>query len=337
MIQLADAAPAEKKAPAAPKKAAPAAPEEKKKAPVVPKRSDKPHAGHSEVHKPHESPKVEEPKAAAPKVEGPKKAAPKKAAPEAAPVKKEEKKAAPAKKEAKKAAPKAAPKKALEPGSPAAAKAELEKEALKAAGVSKLGESPENAKVMPEMPCGYPFQDCPQNKATADPKDPYSEGSTKTPALSAHLEAEKLMAKVPKGKVDELNTFPTPEAKQATAEKIAKRIFDKANAAVSKANEETETDAAVNSIKTVFKKSVGFVKGLVASAKSDNGKMLASDGEESAEGGEVSAEDAKKAAVGAMSNPLKDEDDKLIKSLPQKASPEAIAAVEKEAKAHTKP
>merc|ERR1719421_1840492 len=207
---------AKKQAPMAPKKAAPQVPEEKKKAPAVPKRSDKPHADHSEVHKPHGAPKAEEPKETIPKGTKPKKApvAPKKATPATPAVPKKAVPAAPSQvKKAKKVAPKKHVKKAsakgLEPGSPAAAKESLQKEAIKAAGVH-LGEAPQDKtdKPVPKMPCGYPFKPCSQNEKQANTKaDPYDEGDTMTVELKAHLAAGDQAHK------DPLNTFTTPELK----------------------------------------------------------------------------------------------------------------------------
>merc|ERR1719421_1531042 len=360
---------AKKQAPMAPKKAAPQVPGEKKKAPAVPKRSDKPHADHSEVHKPHGAPKAEEPKKATPKETKPKKApvAPKKATPatpavpkKAVPVapmgkgkgkKASPKKAAPqkgppkpmGKGKGKKASPKkAAPQKGtpkvkvasakgLEPGSPAAAKESLQKEAIKAAGVH-LGEAPQdnNDKPVPKMPCGYPFKACDQNEKAANTQDdPYDEGDTMTVSLKAHL------AEGDQAHVDPLNTFATPELKLKKSEEIAKKIFDQATGQVSKMNQANDSKSAVEDIKTKFAKSIAYVKGLVESAKQDDAKKEEG-GEASAE--EESEEDQKhKAAVAAMASPLKDEDDNLVKSLPKKPTAKAIAAVEEAAKRHTKP
>merc|ERR1719399_223301 len=362
---------AKKQAPMAPKKAAPQVPGEKKKAPAVPKRSDKPHADHSEVHKPHGAPKAEEPKKAIPKGTKPKKApvAPKKATPatpavpkKAVPVapkpmgkgkgkKASPKKAAPqkgtpkpmGKGKGKKASPKkAAPQKGtpkvkvasakgLEPGSPAAAKESLQKEAIKAAGVH-LGEAPQdnNDKPVPKMPCGYPFKACDQNEKAANTQDdPYDEGDTMTVSLKAHL------AEGDQAHVDPLNTFATPELKLKKSEEIAKKIFDQATGQVSKMNQANDSKSAVEAIKTKFAKSIAYVKGLVESAKQDDAKKEEG-GEASAE--EESEEDQKhKAAVAAMASPLKDEDDNLVKSLPKKPTAKAIAAVEEAAKRHTKP
>jgi len=356
---------AKKQAPMAPKKAAPQVPGEKKKAPAVPKRSDKPHADHSEVHKPHGAPKAEEPKKATPKETKPKKApvAPKKATPATPAVPKKAVPAAPSQvKKAKKVAPKkhvkkvapkkhvkkAAPKKhvkkvapkkhvkkasakGLEPGSPAAAKESLQKEAIKAAGVH-LGEAPQdnNDKPVPKMPCGYPFKACDQNEKAANTQDdPYDEGDTMTVSLKAHL------AEGDQAHVDPLNTFATPELKLKKSEEIAKKIFDQATGQVSKMNQANDSKSAVEDIKTKFAKSIAYVKGLVESAKQDDAKKEEG-GEASAE--EESEEDQKhKAAVAAMASPLKDEDDNLVKSLPKKPTAKAIAAVEEDAKRHTKP
>merc|ERR1719326_2843434 len=336
MIELAEqpkkvAPPAAKKqAPVAPKKAAPQVPGEKKKAPAVPKRSDKPHADHSEVHKPHGAPKAEEPKKAIPKGTKPKKApvAPKKHVKKAAP-KKHVKKVAP-KKHVKKASAKG-----LEPGSPAAAKESLQKEAIKAAGVH-LGEAPQDKtdKPVPKMPCGYPFKPCSQNEKQAKTKaDPYDEGDTMTVELKAHLAAGNQAHK------DPLNTFATPELKLKRSEEIAKRIFDKANGKVTKMNQSNDSDSAVEAIKTKFAKSIAYVKGLLESARSDESGSKQAEGEQSAEGGDEESEQAKQTAaqVAAMASPLKAEDDKLVKSLPQKPTPEAIAAEEEAAKRHMKP
>jgi len=354
---------AKKQAPMAPKKAAPQVPGEKKKAPAVPKRSDKPHADHSEVHTPHGAPKAEEPKKATPKETKPKKApvAPKKATPATPAVPKKAVPAAPSQvKKAPKATPKvkvaptgkgkgkaASPKKAapqkatpkvkvasakgLEPGSPAAAKESLQKEAIKAAGVH-LGEAPQdnNDKPVPKMPCGYPFKACDQNEKAANTQDdPYDEGDTMTVSLKAHL------AEGDQAHVDPLNTFATPELKLKKSEEIAKKIFDQATGQVSKMNQANDSKSAVEDIKTKFAKSIAYVKGLVESAKQDDAKKE--------EGGEASAEDESeedqkhKAAVAAMASPLKDEDDSLVKSLPKKPTAKAVAAVEEAAKRHTKP
>merc|ERR1719421_1301981 len=342
---------AKKQAPMAPKKAAPQVPEEKKKAPAVPKRSDKPHADHSEVHKPHGAPKAEEPKKAIPKGTKPKKApvAPKKATPATPAVPKKAVPAAPSQvKKAKKAAPKkhvkkVAPKKhvkkasakGLEPGSPAAAKESLQKEAIKAAGVH-LGEAPQDKtdKPVPKMPCGYPFKPCSQNQKQANTKaDPYDEGDTMTVELKAHLAAGDQAHK------DPLNTFATPELKLKRSEEIAKRIFDKANGKVTKMNQSNDSNSAVEAIKTKFAKSIAYVKGLLESAKSDDSGTKQAEGEQSAEGGDEESEEAKQTAakVAAMASPLKAEDDKLVKSLPQKPTPEAIAEAEAAAKRHMKP
>merc|ERR1719399_2537743 len=347
---------AKKQAPMAPKKAAPQVPGEKKKAPAVPKRSDKPHADHSEVHTPHGAPKAEEPKKATPKETKPKKApvAPKKATPATPAVPKKAVPAAPSQvKKAKKVAPKkhvkkvapkkhvkkAAPKKhvkkvaakGLKPGSPAAAKESLQKEAIKAAGVH-LGEAPQDKtdKPVPKMPCGYPFKPCSQNEKQANTKaDPYDEGDTMAVELKAHLAAGDQAHK------DPLNTFATPELKLKRSEEIAKRIFDKANGKVTKMNQSNDSNSAVEAIKTKFAKSIAYVKGLLESAKQDDAKKEEG-GEASAE--EESEEDQKhKAAVAAMASPLKDEDDNLVKSLPKKPTAKAIAAVEEAAKRHTKP
>merc|ERR1711871_1415266 len=341
---------AKKQAPVAPKKAAPQVPEEKKKAPAVPKRSDKPHADHSEVHKPHGAPKAEEPKETIPKGTKPKKApvAPKKATPATPAVPKKAVPAAPSQvKKAKKAAPKkhvkkVAPKKhvkkasakGLEPGSPAAAKESLQKEAVKAAGVH-LGEAPQDKtdKPVPKMPCGYPFKPCSQNQKQANTKaDPYDEGDTMTVELKAHLAAGDQAHK------DPLNTFATPELKLKRSEEIAKRIFDKANGKVTKMNQSNDSNSAVDAIKTKFAKSIAYLKGLVESAKADDTASKEPRGEQ-AEGGEDQSEEDKNraAAVAAMTGPLKAEDDKLVKSLPQKPTPEAIAAEEAAAKRHMKP
>merc|ERR1719498_883493 len=348
MIELAEqpkkvAPPAAKKqAPVAPKKAAPQVPEEKKKAPAVPKRSDKPHADHSEVHKPHGAPKAEEPKKAIPKGTKPKKApvAPKKATPATPAVPKKAVPAAPSQvKKAKKVAPKKHVKKAsakgLEPGSPAAAKESLQKEAIKAAGVH-LGEAPQDKtdKPVPKMPCGYPFKPCSQNEKQANTKaDPYDEGDTMTVELKAHLAAGNQAHK------DPLNTFATPELKLKRSEEIAKRIFDKANGKVTKMNQSNDSNSAVEAIKTKFAKSIAYVKGLLESAKSDDSGTKQAEGEQSAEGGDEESEEAKQTAakVAAMASPLKSEDDKLVKSLPQKPTPEAIAEAEQAAKRHMKP
>merc|ERR1719498_86180 len=357
MIELAEqpkkvAPPAAKKqAPVAPKKAAPQVPEEKKKAPAVPKRSDKPHADHSEVHKPHGAPKAEEPKKAIPKGTKPKKApvAPKKATPATPAVPKKAVPAAPSQvKKAKKVAPKkhvkkVAPKKhvkkasakGLEPGSPAAAKESLQKEAIKAAGVH-LGEAPQDKtdKPVPKMPCGYPFKPCSQNDKQANTKaDPYDEGDTMTVELKAHLAAGNQAHK------DPLNTFATPELKLKRSEEIAKRIFDKANGKVTKMNQSNDSNSAVEAIKTKFAKSIAYVKGLLESARSDESGSKQAEGEQSAEGGDEESEQAKETAaqVAAMASPLKAEDDKLVKSLPQKPTPEAIAEAEAAAKRHMKP
>merc|ERR1719498_1606035 len=357
MIELAEqpkkvAPPAAKKqAPVAPKKAAPQVPEEKKKAPAVPKRSDKPHADHSEVHKPHGAPKAEEPKKAIPKGTKPKKApvAPKKATPATPAVPKKAVPAAPSQvKKAKKVAPKkhvkkVAPKKhvkkasakGLEPGSPAAAKESLQKEAIKAAGVH-LGEAPQDKtdKPVPKMPCGYPFKPCSQNEKQANTKaDPYDEGDTMTVELKAHLAEGNQAHK------DPLNTFATPELKLKRSEEIAKRIFDKANGKVTKMNQSNDSNSAVEAIKTKFAKSIAYVKGLLESAKSDESGSKQAEGEQSAEGGDEESEQAKETAaqVAAMASPLKAEDDKLVKSLPQKPTPEAIAEAEAAAKRHMKP
>merc|ERR1719326_284076 len=348
MIELAEqpkkvAPPAAKKqAPVAPKKAAPHVPEEKKKAPAVPKRSDKPHADHSEVHKPHGAPKAEEPKKAIPKGTKPKKApvAPKKATPATPAVPKKAVPAAPSQvKKAKKVAPKKHVKKAsakgLEPGSPAAAKESLQKEAIKAAGVH-LGEAPQDKtdKPVPKMPCGYPFKPCSQNEKQANTKaDPYDEGDTMTVELKAHLAEGNQAHK------DPLNTFATPELKLKRSEEIAKRIFDKANGKVTKMNQSNDSNSAVEAIKTKFAKSIAYVKGLLESARSDESGSKQAEGEQSAEGGDEKSEQAKETAaqVAAMASPLKAEDDKLVKSLPQKPTPEAIAAEEEAAKRHMKP
>merc|ERR1719498_1778887 len=357
MIELAEqpkkvAPPAAKKqAPVAPKKAAPQVPEEKKKAPAVPKRSDKPHADHSEVHKPHGAPKAEEPKKAIPKGTKPKKApvAPKKATPATPAVPKKAVPAAPSQvKKAKKVAPKkhvkkVAPKKhvkkasakGLEPGSPAAAKESLQKEAIKAAGVH-LGEAPQDKtdKPVPKMPCGYPFKPCSQNEKQANTKaDPYDEGDTMTVELKAHLAAGNQAHK------DPLNTFATPELKLKRSEEIAKRIFDKANGKVTRMNQSNDSNSAVEAIKTKFAKSIAYVKGLLESAKSDESGSKQAEGEQSAEGGDEESEQAKETAaqVAAMASPLKAEDDKLVKALPQKPTPEAIAEAEAAAKRHMKP
>merc|ERR1719399_1045828 len=351
---------AKKQAPMAPKKAAPQVPGEKKKAPAVPKRSDKPHADHSEVHTPHGAPKAEEPKKATPKETKPKKApvAPKKATPATPAVPKKAVPAAPSQvKKAKKVAPKkhvkkvapkkhvkkAAPKKhvkkasakGLEPGSPAAAKESLQKEAIKAAGVH-LGEAPQDKtdKPVPKMPCGYPFKPCSQNEKQANTKaDPYDEGDTMTVELKAHLAAGDQAHK------DPLNTFATPELKLKRSEEIAKRIFDKANGKVTKMNQSNDSNSAVEAIKTKFAKSIAYVKGLLESAKSDDSGTKQAEGEQSAEGGDEESEEAKQTAakVAAMASPLKAEDDKLVKSLPQKPTPEAIAEAEAAAKRHMKP
>jgi len=337
---------AKKQAPMAPKKAAPQVPGEKKKAPAVPKRSDKPHADHSEVHKPHGAPKAEEPKKTIPKGTKPKKApvAPKKATPatpavpkKAVPVapmgKGKGKKASPKKAAPQKGTPKVkvASAKGLEPGSPAAAKESLQKEAIKAAGVH-LGEAPQdnNDKPVPKMPCGYPFKACDQNEKAANTQDdPYDEGDTMTVSLKAHL------AEGDQAHVDPLNTFATPELKLKKSEEIAKKIFDQATGQVSKMNQANDSKSAVEDIKTKFAKSIAYVKGLVESAKQDDAKKEEG-GEASAE--EESEEDQKhKAAVAAMASPLKDEDDNLVKSLPKKPTAKAIAAVEEAAKRHTKP
>merc|ERR1719498_1066145 len=348
MIELAEqpkkvAPPAAKKqAPVAPKKAAPQVPEEKKKAPAVPKRSDKPHADHSEVHKPHGAPKAEEPKKAIPKGTKPKKApvAPKKATPATPAVPKKAVPAAPSQvKKVKKVAPKKHVKKAsakgLEPGSPAAAKESLQKEAIKAAGVH-LGEAPQDKtdKPVPKMPCGYPFKPCSQNEKQANTKaDPYDEGDTMTVELKAHLAEGNQAHK------DPLNTFATPELKLKRSEEIAKRIFDKANGKVTKMNQSNDSNSAVEAIKTKFAKSIAYVKGLLESARSDESGSKQAEGEQSAEGGDEESEQAKETAaqVAAMASPLKAEDDKLVKSLPQKPTPEAIAEAEAAAKRHMKP
>merc|ERR1719399_1151857 len=351
---------AKKQAPMAPKKAAPQVPGEKKKAPAVPKRSDKPHADHSEVHTPHGAPKAEEPKKATPKETKPKKApvAPKKATPATPAVPKKAVPAAPSQvKKAKKVAPKkhvkkvapkkhvkkVAPKKhvkkaaakGLKPGSPAAAKESLQKEAIKAAGVH-LGEAPQDKtdKPVPKMPCGYPFKPCSQNQKQANTKaDPYDEGDTMTVELKAHLAAGDQAHK------DPLNTFATPELKLKRSEEIAKRIFDKANGKVTKMNQSNDSNSAVEAIKTKFAKSIAYVKGLLESAKSDDSGTKQAEGEQSAEGGDEESEEAKQTAakVAAMASPLKAEDDKLVKSLPQKPTPEAIAEAEAAAKRHMKP
>merc|ERR1719498_783254 len=359
MIQLAEqpkkvAPPAAKKqAPVAPKKAAPQVPEEKKKAPAVPKRSDKPHADHSEVHKPHGAPKAEEPKKAIPKGTKPKKApvAPKKATPATPAVPKKAVPAAPSQvKKAKKVAPKkhvkkAAPKKhvkkvapkkhvkkasakGLEPGSPAAAKESLQKEAIKAAGVH-LGEAPQDKtdKPVPKMPCGYPFKPCSQNEKQANTKaDPYDEGDTMTVELKAHLAAGNQAHK------DPLNTFATPELKLKRSEEIAKRIFDKAQGKVSKMNQSNDSKSAVEAIKTKFEKSIAYVKGLVESARADK-QSKRQEGQQGGEAGGEESEDDKEnaAAVAAIASSLKAEDDKLVKSLPQKPTAEAIAAAKEDA------
>merc|ERR1719498_860325 len=345
MIELAEqpkkvAPPAAKKqAPVAPKKAAPQVPEEKKKAPAVPKRSDKPHADHSEVHKPHGAPKAEEPKKATPKGTKPKKApiapkkatpatpaVPKKAVPSAPSQVKKAKKVAP-KKHVKKVAPKkhvkAASAKGLEPGSPAAAKESLQKEAIKAAGVH-LGEAPQDKteKPVPKMPCGYPFKPCSQNEKHANTKaDPYDEGDTMTVELKAHL------AEGDQAHKDPLNTFATPELKLKRSEEIAKHIFERAQGKVSKMNQSNDSKSAVEAIKTKFEKSIAYVKGLVESARADK-QSKRQEGQQGGEAGGEESEDDKEnaAAVAAIASSLKAEDDKLVKSLPQKPTAEAIAA-----------
>merc|ERR1719498_816464 len=345
MIELAEqpkkvAPPAAKKqAPVAPKKAAPQVPEEKKKAPAVPKRSDKPHADHSEVHKPHGAPKAEEPKKAIPKGTKPKKApvAPKKATPATPAVPKKAVPAAPSQvKKAKKVAPKkhvkkVAPKKhvkmasakGLEPGSPAAAKESLQKEAIKAAGVH-LGEAPQDKtdKPVPKMPCGYPFKPCSQNEKQANTKaDPYDEGDTMTVELKAHL------AEGDQAHKDPLNTFATPELKLKRSEEIAKHIFERAQGKVSKMNQSNDSKSAVEAIKTKFEKSIAYVKGLVESARADKQSKRQEGQQEARLGGKESEDDKENAAaVAAIASSLKAEDDKLVKSLPQKPTAEAIAA-----------
>jgi len=345
-------APADKKQPkvAAPKKVVPQAPEEKKKAPVVPKKSDKPHAGHSEVHKPHGAPKAEEPKHATPKEAKPKKAAPaapKKAAPAVPAVPKKAVPQAPGQVGKVAAQRKAAPtkhmKKAagkhLEAGSPAAAKAALMKEAMKAAGVTKLGESTAATEApVPKMPCGHPFAPCNQHSKAANPQDPYDEGNTMTPALKAHLVDEDAIAKQGKGHGNPINTFATPEAKLKTSEDIAKRIFDIANAEVSSKNQKTESKTAIGNMKKAFSKSVEVVRSLIESAKDENKDENKEQGGE--EGGEEGDEQGGKGGIAqqeAMEGPLQEEDDKLIKSLPEQPTKEAEAEVMKAAKAHMKP
>merc|ERR1719498_1000496 len=350
MIELAEqpkkvAPPAAKKqAPVAPKKAAPQVPEEKKKAPAVPKRSDKPHADHSEVHKPHGAPKAEEPKKATPKGTKPKKApiapkkatpatpaVPKKAVPSAPSQVKHVKKVAP-KKHVKKVAPKvhvkAASAKGLEPGSPAAAKESLQKEAIKAAGVH-LGEAPQDKteKPVPKMPCGYPFKPCGHNAKTANSQaDPYDEGDTMTVELKAHL------AEGDQAHKDPLNTFATPELKLKRSEEIAKHIFERAQGKVSKMNQSNDSKSAVEAIKTKFEKSIAYVKGLVESARADK-QSKRQEGQQGGEAGGEESEDDKEnaAAVAAIASSLKAEDDKLVKSLPQKPTAEAIAAAKEDA------
>merc|ERR1719498_1863110 len=335
MIELAEqpkkvAPPAAKKqAPVAPKKAAPQVPEEKKKAPAVPKRSDKPHADHSEVHKPHGAPKAEKPKKApiAPKKATPATpAVPKKAVPSAPSQVKKAKKVAPKKhvkkvapkKHVKKVAPKvhvkAASAKGLEPGSPAAAKESLQKEAIKAAGVH-LGEAPQDKteKPVPKMPCGYPFKPCGHNAKTANSQaDPYDEGD------QAHK--------------DPLNTFATPELKLKRSEEIAKHIFERAQGKVSKMNQSNDSKSAVEAIKTKFEKSIAYVKGLVESARADKQSKRQEGQQEARLGGKESEDDKENAAaVAAIASSLKAEDDKLVKSLPQKPTAEAIAAAKEDA------
>merc|ERR1719440_2001875 len=155
--------------------------------------------------------------------------------------------------------------------------------------------------------------------------DPYDEGDTMTVELKAHLAAGNQAHK------DPLNTFATPELKLKRSEEIAKRIFDKANGKVTKMNQSNDSNSAVEAIKTKFAKSIAYVKGLLESAKSDDSGTKQAEGEESEEAKQTAAQ------VAAMASPLKAEDDKLVKSLPQKPTPEAIAAEEEAAKRHMKP